>query len=326
MFGFATTHIVQAQTTSCELVNNQEQMQVFFAPMYDNSHIKDILPKDASYKMTGFTESYFRIEYNDGQIGWIDLHTRILNGTCPQFSHELPLDIALSDFPTVCFYTTREELIGYSDPGLTQQHGGRGILKAGAYAVVSISDTAIGLMGTSAMSGGYAEANRGTFWGHCNGTLRLATTLENARVWTQPNALTGEVIKALDAGTQVGVLGDPVAGNIQEDLIGDWYQITQGSTLGWVWVERLEFGRTFTTPQPVLSKATVLDNTRLWTQPDVKTGQIITTLMTGSDVNIIGEAITGSIQLDSDLQGTWYPIQQGGTTGWVYEGRLNIDS
>jgi hypothetical protein len=323
---FANVGITQAQSPSCELVNNQQQMNVFFAPLYAESQIKDILPKDTPYTMIGRTESFFRIEYNEGEIGWIDLHTRILNGTCLEIDNEPPLDIALSDFPTVCFYTITEELIGYSDRQLTQQHGGHGIRKPGAYAVVSISNTAVELMGSSAMSGGYIEANHGTYWGHCSGTLQLATALDNTRVWTQPDAVAGEVITTLDIGTQVGVLGDAVIGNIQADVQGDWFQITKGTTLGWVWVDRLKVGRTFTTQQSPISTAKATENARLWTQPDVNTGQIITILMAGSDIKIIGNATSGVIQLDSQLEGLWYPAQQGGTTGWLYEGRLSFGS
>ena len=47
--------------------------------------------------------------------------------------------------------------------------------------------------------------------------------------------------------------------------------------------------------------------------------------MLGSDVNIIGESTTGAIQLDSDVEGIWYPVQQGGNTGWMYEDRLDFE-
>jgi len=321
---FANMGTVHAQSNACELINNQDQMQVFFAPMMADSQLKDTLPKDTPYTMTGRTESFFRIEYNDGEQGWIDLQTRILNGTCPAIDNELPLDIALSDFPSVCFYTITQDLNGYSDPDLTQQHPGFGIRHAGAYAVTSITNTAIGLMGSSAMSGGYIEANKGSLWGHCSGTLQLASALDNARVWTQPDALTGEVIMTLDTGTQVGVLGDVIIGNIQAGITGDWVQITLRDILGWVWIERLDFDRTFTTPQPALAQATVLDNARLWSLPDVNTGELITTLILGSEVNVIGDSATGEIQFNNDLQGIWYPVQQGGNTGWVYEGRLDF--
>lgn len=318
---------IQAQSDSCELINNQEQMIVYFAPIVADSQIKDILPKDTPYTMIqdSGSEGFFRIEYEDGIQGWIDFHTRILNGRCADFGiMERPLQ-ALTDFPTVCFYQTTEELIGYNDADLRQQHGGYGVRPAGSYAVVSIGDKAIGLMGSSAMSGGFVEANRGTFWGHCSGTIQLATALDNARVWTQPDAVAGEIITTLENGAQVRILGDPIVGNIQEDISGDWYEVSIGFIIGWVWSDRLEFGRTYTTPQPVLASATALDGARVWTQSDVKTGQIVTTLMVGSNVNIIGEAMTGSIQFDNELQGTWYPIQQGGTTGWVYEDRLDFD-
>ncbi len=58
----STSGTVQAQSNTCDLINNQEQMRVFFAPMVADSQIKDILPKETPYTMTGRTDSFFRIE------------------------------------------------------------------------------------------------------------------------------------------------------------------------------------------------------------------------------------------------------------------------
>lgn len=317
----------QAQT-GCELINTQEQLHVYFAPVLADIQLKDILPKDAIYTMTNVANSFFLIEYGDGGYGWIDWHSRI-NGICPEFEEiytDPAYDVPLSQFPTVCTYTIIEILSGYNDKDLTQPHGGFGTREPGTYVVVEITDDAIGLNGTASMSGGYVQANRGLLSGHCNGTLQLARALDNARVWTQPDAILGDVITTLAIDTEVGVLNTPVVGKIQADIDGDWYQVIQGNIIGWVWVERLVFGRTFTSPQPIVSQATVTENTRIWTQPDAKVGTVITTLFPNSQVNIIGDAIIGNIQLDTDLQGTWFPVQQGGTTGWVYEGRLNFIS
>lgn len=326
VFIATTSGTVKAQSTTCELVNNQDQMPVYFAPVNAPSQLKDILPQGTPYTMIGTSNGFFWITYGEGEYGWIDFHMRI-NGICDAFQptdSDNSNDIPLTEFPTLCFYSISETLMGYTDSSLTQQHPGFGLYDPGTYAVVSITDDAIELEGATDMSGGFVEANRGLLTGHCSGTRQLATALDNARVWTQPDATAGDVITTLPIGAQVGVLSDPIVGNVQTDVVGDWVQVVRGDVVGWVWVERLTFGRTFTTAQAADAQAVVGDNTRIWTQPDAKQGSILTALPAGTQVAITGDPVTGFIQLDTDLEGDWYPIQVGGTTGWIYEGRLTF--
>lgn len=314
----------QAQSGSCELVNNQDRMLVFFAPMYAFSQLKDMLPKDTPYTVIGDDGDYLWIEYGSGERGWVDHHTRMMNGDCagnPRIV--LP---PLSDFPTVCFYTTTEDLAGYRDAALTQEHSAFSHFPPGTYPIVSRTSTTVEFAGTADMGGAFVEANHGTFSGHCDGTLQLATTLDGARVWTEPDVSVGQMIATLDAGTEVGILEGPVQGRILADdaLEGNWYKIAHGAIVGWIWEERLKFGRTFTVEQPYSDKATALDSARLWTQPDIRTGQVVTTLLAGSEVQIIGDTVEGVIREDPVTQGMWVPVQQGGTTGWVLAARLEI--
>lgn len=326
IFGFATAKPIYAQTVSCELVNNQEQLLVFFAPVYAGSQIKDILPQGAPYTMIGEYNSYYLIEYGDNERGWLDFHTRIMNGVCTEWM-QIPSDsVQMSDFPTLCFYTTTEILAGYHNPELTAPHPGYNSVGTRAYIAVSWNEQAVELAGSSAMSGAWIKTGHGTFSGHCDGTLQLGTVGENARLWTQPDVTKGEVIVSMDADTEIGVLEGPVSGIVVADsaTLGSWYKINYRGSIGWMWEDRLTFGRTFTTPQPATARANALADARVWSQPDVRTGEIITTLLTGSEINIIGQPVEGTIRQDSGESGVWYPVQQGGTTGWVFAERLEI--
>lgn len=327
IYGFASP--TQAQSVTCNLINYQDAMIVFFAPVHAHAQIKETLGKNEPYVMVGASGGFFEIEYDGGEHGWIDYHTRIMNGGCTPYIDNPSPALPLSDFPTVCTYTITETLTGYSDRELTQVHGGFGSYPAGTYAVVVLHENAIELEGSGDMSGGYVEANRGTLNGHCDGTLQLATVLDNARLWTEPDVITGEIISTLNIGTEVGIISEPVRGRLQyaSDLMGDWVEVRTGSTVtGWIWIERLELGKPFTAPSLLpKNQATVTENTRIWSEPNAKIGEILTTLPTGAKIKITGGAQIGFIQLESDLQGAWYPVTYGETTGWVYEGRINFN-
>jgi hypothetical protein len=72
-----------------------------------------------------------------------------------------------------------------------------------------------------------------------------AAALDNARLWTVPDARKGSVVAFLDAGTQVTILAGPVRGPIRYDTPdeGDWYlvQPSQSTITGWIWADRLAF-------------------------------------------------------------------------------------
>ncbi len=325
VYGLTHGGITQAQTvTTCDLINNQEQMVVFFAPIDTPTQIKDILLQGEPHINIGFSNGFFHIQYDDNERGWIRFHTRIQNGACTTYIENPPPDTPINEFPTLCLYTIDQSTTGYTDPTLTQQHGGFGQRPSGTYAVTEIIGNAVGLAGNSDMSGGYINSTIGTFSGHCDGTIQLATTTENARIWSQPSTLAGQVITTLDLDTEVGVLDGPVSGNIQDNILEDWYQVTTGDIQGWIWVDRLTFERTFTTPQPNFSTAQVTENARLWSEPNAKTGDIITSFPIGTVINIIGNAQIGFLQYDTDLTGNWYPVQIGGNLGWLYEGRIDF--
>lgn len=313
----------QELSTECNMVNNQEEMPVFFAPIYAPSQIKDVLPKDTPYKMIARTEGYYWIEYADGERGWIDYHTIISNGRCDASPFLSPI---LSDFPTMCFYIPSEDVAVSSSPEIVNDPNSSHYRAGSVLPVDARIGTVLGIAENGARYGGYVDGTRGTYSGHCEGTLPLASALENARVWTEPNAVTGQAITALELGIEVGIIEGPVQGLLRadSDLQGDWYKIKRGELEGWVWEERLLFGRTFTAIQASIGRATLLSEARVWSLPDVSTGKVVTTLMTGLNVGIIGEPVEGLIRIDPATQGTWYPVKMGGTTGWVLAERLDF--
>lgn len=68
----------------------------------------------------------------------------------------------------------------------------------------------------------------------------------------------------------------------------------------------------------------VSSNTRLWSQPDVTNGSIITTIPENTTITVIGGSAVGRIQYTSTIEGIWYPVQYGSQRGWVWTERLNF--
>jgi len=303
--GSLNTYTNLAQETDCLTLS--DGMPVFYAPMYSYGQLKEFLPKDTAIKLIGENFDFFRIEYGDGEYGWIDWNQRT-NNTCGAFhrSHAWVPDSPMSQYPTICRFTSTE-------------------LSVNNFAIAYFDGEFIELQGDSSRSGRSVELNKGQLSGFCEGILQLAYARENARLWTQPNVLIGEVITTLEETTQVGIISEQVMGNIQADVIGEWVQIQQGELVGWIWLDRLDMGRLFTTQQPMIATAMIGENMRLWSAPDAQVGEVIMELPSNRRIVITGDAVQGNIQLDSDLQGTWYPVQFGATVGWAYANGLTLD-
>jgi hypothetical protein len=86
-----------------------------------------------------------------------------------------------------------------------------------------------------------------------------------------------------------------------------------------------------TTPEPtstpIEQRATALENARVWTEPSVQTGSVITRLDPGTEVVLIGEPVRGPIILDSDDEGDWYHVRlpnEAEPIGWMWADRLNL--
>ncbi|MCB8966826.1 MAG: serine/threonine-protein kinase [Ardenticatenaceae bacterium] len=63
---------------------------------------------------------------------------------------------------------------------------------------------------------------------------------------------------------------------------------------------------------------------RLWSQPNVQTGQIVASLAEGAELTINDGPVTGPIRLDTDDQGQWWLVTAvaGGDIGWIWQERL----
>jgi len=75
-----------------------------------------------------------------------------------------------------------------------------------------------------------------------------------------------------------------------------------------------------------LYTAETLASTRLWSEPDVVTGQVLSWLTEGVTVDVKGSAVVGRIRYDSLQTGTWYPVSFGNDSGWVWSERLDVDT
>jgi hypothetical protein len=68
----------------------------------------------------------------------------------------------------------------------------------------------------------------------------------------------------------------------------------------------------------------VLEGTNLWSQPDVVKGSLLGTLPAGTSVYVISAPAWGRIQ-ETGVSGWWWEISNesnGGSAGWIWEGRI----
>ncbi len=68
-----------------------------------------------------------------------------------------------------------------------------------------------------------------------------AIALENARLWSQPDVVSGSVLVDIPINTSMDIIGGPTVGMIQYNgLTGVWYQVEVDSQIGWVWERRID--------------------------------------------------------------------------------------
>jgi hypothetical protein len=71
----------------------------------------------------------------------------------------------------------------------------------------------------------------------------------------------------------------------------------------------------------------VLEDARIWTQPDVTVGSVYLTLSIGDSVNIINGPVLGRISLDQNISGLWWEVSDipnGDSLGWIWEDRITM--
>ncbi|MEO1440143.1 MAG: hypothetical protein AAFV33_07040 [Chloroflexota bacterium] len=74
------------------------------------------------------------------------------------------------------------------------------------------------------------------------------------------------------------------------------------------------------------STAVALDGARLWSLPDVTTGEVVATIPAQTTLIVIDGPVNGPIRLDTDTTGDWYFVQVGSTaqSGWLWQARLQF--
>lgn len=226
-----------------------------------------------------------------------------------------------------CWFTANQDTTGYQDETLTTQHPAMSTMDAGiSFQVTDVSGSAVLLAVDHAM-GFWVNIAMGILSGDCSGINAYqpnqVRVLANTRLWSQPNVITGSVIRDIAQGATVTITGGTVIGRIQysSNVTGIWYPVTLDSQSGWIWAERLDF---VSSPVPV-TEAFALENTRVWTQPDVISGSLIAEVPINSTITIVGGPTVGSIQYNG-LTGVWYQVEVNNQIGWVWEHRLDFTS
>ena len=70
----------------------------------------------------------------------------------------------------------------------------------------------------------------------------VVVTGDNARLWSQPDAVSGTSVASLASGQSATVLSGPVWGEVRRDIdfSGWWWEIETGGLRGWIWEDRLQ--------------------------------------------------------------------------------------
>ena len=323
MMLFSLVAGLPAQAQSCQFTGALDTLTIYHAPLTHSSQVKDILPGGVAYAVRQASGEHYLIVVDDAYGGWVDRRSGFTAGSCDA----IPVSpLPLADFPTICMYAAPTPQPSYNDSALTIAMDT--IPANQTFPVVEFTPEAY-LLYLDHARGAWVAAGSGTLTGGCdvlppNG--EMATALENARVWSAPT-VSGDsaLVATLPEGSRLAVISGPVRGAVRTDSVvqGDWYQIQQGVVSGWVWSERLQFDGSVP-PPPAGTLVTVLDNAGVWDRPDVNTGSLITTLAPGSTATIVSGPVTGTIELDSELEGWWYQVEQGTVSGWVWAARLRF--
>lgn len=318
-----------AQTADCQFIVSPtlEYAPVYSAPLSDSSQLIGYASVGFSYPILVQNGFHYQIQF-EGQNAWVDRRSGVVNRECV----DIPIDTApLSDFETICMMTTTREVYTFADQTRQTQMD---LLPANT----SLPITQVGASGyyvlIDAARGGWLSDDAGTITGDCDylpqaGTSNLVITNAETNVWSQPDVTIGEIVETLDANTQLMLVSPPTLGAIRLDTddVGEWYYVALNQAtppMGWVWVGRLDFITPDDLPTGNMT-ATVLENARLWSLPDVRSGVIIAPISNGASVTIIGDSVQGSIRYDTNDLGDWYPIRVGSLVGWIWAGRLQFD-
>jgi hypothetical protein len=264
-------------------------------------------------------EHYF-IRVNQADTGYVDKRSGVMSGLC---GLNVPVDSGpLQAHPTVCVFTSHtQEIPLYADPEL---HTPKGKIPANSsFAVTQHSINSYYVYIDHAF-GGWVSSASGTLGDRCTvifGDGKTVTTLENARIWSEPDVFKGQMLATLPVGFPVKIVAGPVRGpvSLTTNESGDWYKVEGANTSGWVWSARLAF-------ETATLSAITKEEARVWSLPNVKQGQLTVTLPPNATVQILAGPVSGPVRLDTDEVGNWYKVRYTATnvTGWIWDRRLTF--
>lgn len=314
-----------AAQAACTFAATVADAPLYLAPITTPGQQKDTLPVGVAYPVIARSDAHYYIALDDAYGGWVDRRSGVLSGDCDA----VPVDPRpLTDYPTICAVTLAGPVPAYFDASLTQP---REDLLAGTYIAVRRAPRAVLVQLGDAMGVWLAQASV-SFSGACESLpvegANRALAGENARVWTQPSVRSGEVMYTLPVGANVLIVAGPVTGPIRNDTSdqGEWVQVVWGPYApGWVWLPRLTLlDDDDPAAPPVTGSAIAGANTRLWTQPSVRTGSVLAAVSQGAVVRVLAGPVRGPIRYDTDDQDDWYQVAWGDTIGWVWVERITF--
>ena len=176
------------------------------------------------------------------------------------------------------------------------------------------------------LNGGWVDRRSGMLSGNCNALPVDSTSLSDfptvcTLTSTERTSLFNDsaLIQAksqLDAGTYV----------VTQQTGGAYYVRLGHAFGGWVLSSAGSLSGACDTIPPVSGlTAWALADARVWSAPDVKTGEVAGTLVENSLVVIVAGPVRGPIRFDTNDEGDWYQVAQSGQViGWVWDARLDF--
>ncbi len=284
-----------------------------------------------SYQVLRSAQQHFLVKYTIGGEGvWLDRRSGYIEGNCLN----IPVDeTPLTDYDSLCFFSSANEVTIYTDATLEAIKTPIGNLPPNREVLVTAQQGDAYFLHFDHAMGGWVAKNSGTVRGNCenlsipdnHSSVLRGTTLDNTRLWSEPNVQTGVVVADVAAGTTLIIEDGPRLGSIRTDTQdqGHFYfvRIDSDTTSGWIWSARLLTGYVDPTQNV---RAVALDNARLWSLPDVTTGEITQDIPVGTVVTIEDGPQLGRIRVDTYDLGHWYLVSlNSGSSGWVWSERLS---
>jgi hypothetical protein len=313
--------MAQAQGNDCRFTGTLKTLALYHAPLTHQTQIKDQLPGGTAYQVMASRGEHFLIAVDDAYGGWVDRRSGRLSGACDSVSVD---STPLVDFPTLCLFESQQAIPGFADARLSSPSPLGSVPANTPLLIGSRTNVTYEIIFDHAASV-WVAANTGQAYGAgCLAAGRVAYVSTEARLWSHPDVRIGRVLATLAADSEVTINSPFLTGPIRfdTDATGIWVPVRQGNLNGWVWQERLTFSPSL---PPINARwAYTRANARLWSQPDVHSGQLLTTLDEWIAVTVLDGPAPGPIRFDTAEQGDWLQVRVRDTneTGWVWAERL----